>query len=49
MRELDDVLLLMRFRNSGIVNLKKHGFLMFADTIENMRQLVSEAKYMAIN
>ena len=48
LREVDDVSSLMEIGSKGCINLKKHGFLMYAETVEDLRDLAASVRYINV-
>jgi hypothetical protein len=45
MREINEVAALMKLDGKGVINLRNHGFLMFASTIEEMESLAYQVSF----
>jgi len=45
LREVPEIEKLMKNQNYGSINLKNHGFLLFSDTIDNLKELVDKIEF----
>jgi hypothetical protein len=40
LREADEIILIISKNNYGVINLKNHGFLIYSDTLENLKNVI---------
>lgn len=45
LREAPDTIKIIGENNFGAINLKNHGFLLYSDTLENLKELIKELKF----
>lgn len=45
LREVPEICALIKDSNYGVINLKNHGFLIYADTLENLQSVVDSLKF----